>query len=114
MVAGTRMKSHLAIKMSDKRNIRDSKRRILAARYELKRKFYKALCQDPDLPSAMRDKVRYKLSKIPRNSSLTRIRNRCVFTGRPRSVYRKFRMSRIIFRELATQGQLQGVKKASW
>ncbi|KAL8541509.1 hypothetical protein ACS0TY_002687 [Phlomoides rotata] len=114
MVAGTRMTSHLAIKMSDKRNLLDKKRRLLARRYELRRKFYKALLQDPDLPSVMRDKVRNRLSQLPRNSSFTRIRNRCVFTGRPRSVYKKFRMSRIIFRELANQGQLQGVKKASW
>ncbi|KAL0310402.1 UNVERIFIED_CONTAM: Ribosomal protein S14, mitochondrial [Sesamum calycinum] len=53
-------------KMSEKRNIRDHKRRLLAAKYELRRKLYKAFCKDPDLPSDMRDKHRYKLSKLPR------------------------------------------------
>ncbi|KAK8491989.1 hypothetical protein V6N11_014113 [Hibiscus sabdariffa] len=59
-------------KMSEKRNIRDHKRRLLAAKYELRRKLYKAFCKDPDLPSDMRDKHRYKLSKLPRNSSFAR------------------------------------------
>uniref|UniRef100_UPI0030012B2B ribosomal protein S14 n=1 Tax=Limonia acidissima TaxID=159053 RepID=UPI0030012B2B len=67
--------------MSEKRNIRDHKL------------FYK----DPDLP---RDKHRYKLSKLPRKSSFARVRNRCIFTGRPRSVYEFFRISRIVFRHL--------------
>ncbi|CAK9174774.1 unnamed protein product [Ilex paraguariensis] len=58
--------------MSEKRNIRDHKRRLLAAKYELRRKLYKAFCKDPDLPSDMRDKHRYKLSKLPRNSSFAR------------------------------------------
>ncbi|GAV71641.1 Ribosomal_S14 domain-containing protein [Cephalotus follicularis] len=93
------------------RNIPDHKRRLLAAKYELRRKLYKALCNDPAIP---REKYRYKLSKLPRNSSFTRVRNRCVFTGRSRSVYEKFRMSRIVFRTLARQGELLGIKKASW
>ncbi|XP_019249248.1 PREDICTED: uncharacterized protein LOC109228573 [Nicotiana attenuata] len=76
-------------KMSEKRNIRDHKRRLLAAKYELRRKLYKALCKDPDLPSDMRDKHRYKLSKLARKSSFARVRNRCIYTGRPRSVYDK-------------------------
>nr|KJB09743.1 hypothetical protein B456_001G161900 [Gossypium raimondii] len=84
-------------KMSEKRNIRDHKRRLLAAKYELRRKLYKAFCKDPDLPSDMRDKHRYKLSKLPRNSSFARVRNRCISTGRPRSVYEFFRISRIVF-----------------
>ncbi|KAL6533088.1 Sdh2-1p [Orobanche minor] len=96
------------------RNIRDHKRRLLAAKYELRRKLYKALCQDPELPPAMREKHHHKLSKLPRNSSFTRVRNRCIFTGRGRAVYRKFRISRICFRKLAGQGQLTGVRKASW
>ncbi|KAG4946735.1 hypothetical protein JHK87_042742 [Glycine soja] len=62
--------------MSDQRNIRDHKRRLLAAKYELRRKLYKAFCKDSDLPSDMRDKLRYKLSKLPRNSSFARVRNR--------------------------------------
>ncbi|KAI5638813.1 hypothetical protein M9H77_00505 [Catharanthus roseus] len=81
--------------MSEKRNIRDHKRRLLAAQYELRRKQSKAFCKDPYLPSDMRDKHRYKLSKFPRKSSFARVRNRCIFTGRPRSVYEFFRISRI-------------------
>ncbi|GAB2293088.1 ribosomal protein S14, S11 [Dionaea muscipula] len=100
--------------VSEKRNIPDHKRRLLAAKYEVRRKLYKALCSDPNLPSDVREKQRYKLSKLPRNSSFTRVRNRCIFSGRPRAVYKKFRMSRIVFRSLASQGLLMGVKKASW
>lgn len=54
------------------------------------------------------------LSKLPRDSSPTRLHNRCAVTGRPRGYLRKFNMSRIVFRELAHKGQLPGVKKASW
>lgn len=54
------------------------------------------------------------LSKLPRDSSPSRLTNRCEMTGRPRGVYRKFGLSRIAFRELAHKGQLPGVKKASW
>jgi small subunit ribosomal protein S14 len=54
------------------------------------------------------------LAKLPRNSSPTRVHNRCGVTGRPRGYMRKFNMSRIVFRELAHKGQLPGVKKSSW
>lgn len=101
-------------KMLVHRNIRDYKRRLLVAKYELRRNLYKALCRDPELPSHVRERHRIKLSKLPRNSSSTRVRNRCIFTGRSRGVYEKFRMSRIVFRELASRGELMGVKKASW
>ncbi|KAI5642394.1 hypothetical protein M9H77_00517 [Catharanthus roseus] len=82
--------------MSEKRNIRDHKRRLLAAQYELRRKQSKAFCKDPYLPSDMRDKHRYKLSKFQKEFlCIRRVRNRCIFTGRPRSVYEFFRISRI-------------------
>ncbi|KAH0438667.1 hypothetical protein IEQ34_023425 [Dendrobium chrysotoxum] len=100
--------------MSDKRNLRDHKRRLLAAKYELRRKLSKAFCQDPDLPYDMRDKHRSKLSKLPRNSSFARVRNRCISTGRPRGVLEFFRISRIVFRGLASRGALMGIKKSSW
>ena len=54
------------------------------------------------------------LAKLPRNSSKTRLHNRCQVTGRPHAVLRKYGVSRIVFRELAYKGQLPGVKKASW
>ncbi|KAL0557187.1 hypothetical protein IC582_005705 [Cucumis melo] len=98
----------------DKRNILDNYRRQLAAKFEVKRNLFKAICNDPSLPKDVREEHRYKLSKLPRNSSFTRLRNRCIFTGRPRGVYQLFRMSRIVFRELAKKGLVMGVKKASW
>ncbi|CAA7401228.1 unnamed protein product [Spirodela intermedia] len=101
-------------KTLEKRNILDHKRRLLAAKYELRRKLYKAVCRDPELPAELRDRHRCKLSRLPRNSSFVRVRNRCISTGRPRAVLRLFRMSRITFREKASQGALMGVKKSSW
>lgn len=56
----------------------------------------------------------HKLAEMPRNSSVVRIRNRCLLTGRPRGFYRKFKMSRIALRELANSAAIPGVTKASW
>ncbi|WP_033541168.1 30S ribosomal protein S14 [Planococcus sp. CAU13] len=67
------------------------------------------------LRQELKDKGDYEaLNKLPKNSSPTRLNNRCELTGRPRGYMRKFKMSRIAFRELAHKGQLPGVKKASW
>lgn len=55
-----------------------------------------------------------KLAKLPRNSSVVRVRNRCALSGRPRGYYRKFDISRIALRELASEGKLPGVRKSSW
>ncbi|KAL4183171.1 hypothetical protein AMTRI_Chr11g96840 [Amborella trichopoda] len=101
-------------KRSEKRIIRDHKHRLFAAKYELRRKLYKAFCKDLDLPSDIWDKHRYKLSKLPRNSSFARVRNRCISTSRPRSVYEFFCISFIVFRGLASRGPLMGKKKSSW
>ncbi|KMZ70229.1 Ribosomal protein S14, mitochondrial [Zostera marina] len=98
----------------DTRNIQDHKRRLLYAKYEVKRRLFKALVRDPDLPSDLHDKFRNKLSALPRNSSLTRVRNRCIFSGRARGVLSLFRMSRIVFRTLANRGEISGIKKSSW
>ncbi|GMY19628.1 ribosomal protein S14, mitochondrial-like [Fagus crenata] len=98
----------------ENRNIHDNQRRQLAEKYELKRKLFKAFLRDPEIPAELREQQQCKLAKLPRNSSFTRLRNRCIFTGRPRGVYSFFRMSRIVFRELANKGALQGIKKASW
>jgi ribosomal protein S14 len=93
---------------------RDQTRRLLMAKFELKRIQYKAIFEDRNMPNAIRYEYFLKLAKLPRNSSKTRTRNRCVFTGRSRAVYKKFRISRIMFRELASQGALLGISKASW
>ncbi|KAK6792818.1 hypothetical protein RDI58_011899 [Solanum bulbocastanum] len=75
------MNSMVALGKKFTRNIQDNKRRLLSAKYELRRKLYKAFVQDPQLPPEMREAHQYKLAKLPRNSSFTRIRNRCIFTG---------------------------------
>ncbi|PID57119.1 MAG: 30S ribosomal protein S14 [Ignavibacteriae bacterium] len=54
------------------------------------------------------------LQKLPKNASPVRLRNRCVMTGRPRGYFRKFGVSRLVFRELALKGEIPGIKKASW
>jgi small subunit ribosomal protein S14 len=55
-----------------------------------------------------------ELQKLPRDSSVTRLKNRCMFTGRARSYYRKFGVSRLVFREMALKGEIPGIKKSSW
>ena len=79
-----------------------------------KRASLKAVANDENLSLEERFEARLKLAAMPRNSSPTRIRNRCELTGRPRAVYRKFKLSRLALRELASSGALPGVVKASW
>lgn len=75
----------------------------------------KLVAQYAELRKELKEKGDYEaLNKLPKNSSPTRLKNRCEITGRPRGYMRKFSMSRIAFRELAHKGQLPGVKKASW
>ena len=78
-------------------------------RAELKRQL-KESWENPD----RRWELQVQLQKLPRNSSPTRLRNRCGVTGRPRAFMRKFGVSRIVFRELANEGYLPGVRKSSW
>ena len=93
---------------------RQKKREKLVRKYAAKRAEYKRLCTDMKLSPEERQAAREKLSRLPRNSSPVRLRNRCMVSGRPRGVYRKFMLSRIAFRELAHRGHLPGVHKASW
>ena len=90
------------------------KRAALVKRYAVKRAKLKALAADKDLPPEERFAARLKLSELPRNSSSTRLKNRCELTGRPRGYYRKFKLSRIALRELASNGQIPGMVKSSW
>jgi small subunit ribosomal protein S14 len=86
-------KSHIA---------RQERRKVLVAKYAEKRK-------------ELKEKGDYAgLAKLPRDSSATRLHNRCMMTGRARSYYRKFGVSRLVFRELALQGKIPGVIKSSW
>ena len=82
--------------------------------YAAKRDALKAIANDENLPLEERFEARLKLAELPRNSSPTRIRNRCELTGRPRAFYRKLKMSRIALRELGSQGQIPGLVKSSW
>jgi len=93
---------------------RNKKRERLAKKFASKRARLKALANNESLPMEDRFSARMKLAELPRNSSKTRVKNRCELTGRSRSVYRKFRLSRIALRELASSGQIPGLVKASW
>ena len=79
-----------------------------------KRTALKAIANDESLPLEERFEARLKLAELPRNSSATRIRNRCEITGRPRGYYRKLKMSRISLRDLGSNGLIPGLVKSSW
>ena len=93
---------------------RDRKRARMAAQYAEKRAKLKEIAKDDSLPMEERFKARLKLAKLPRNSSTTRLKNRCQVTGRPRAYYRKLKMSRIALRDLASHGEIPGMVKSSW
>ena len=93
---------------------RNRKRSRLAKKYEGQRQRLKEIADNRDLPMEERFQARLKLAKLPRNSAKVRVQNRCEVTGRPRGVYRKFRMSRSALRELAATGQVPGMVKSSW
>ncbi len=93
---------------------RDLKRRRLAEKYEAKREALKAIIRDENTPDGEKFQASLKLAELPRNSSKTRIRNRCLVTGRPRGYYRKMKMSRIALRQLGSDGKIPGLVKSSW
>ncbi len=93
---------------------KNQRRAKMVKRLAPKRAHLKAIAEDRSLPPEERFAARLKLSELPRNSSAVRIRNRCELTGRPRGYYRKFRLSRIALRELASSGQIPGMVKSSW
>jgi small subunit ribosomal protein S14 len=93
---------------------RNKKRTRMVKRFALKRSRLKAIAQDKKVSMEERFAARLKLAQLPRNSSAVRIRNRCELTGRSRAYYRKFRLSRIMLRDLASRGLIPGMVKASW
>jgi len=93
---------------------RDKKRRRLAKQFAAKRARLKKVACDRDLPLEERFAAQLALAKLPRNSAKVRIHNRCDLTGRPRAFYRKFRLSRVALRDLASSGQIPGMVKSSW
>jgi small subunit ribosomal protein S14 len=94
--------------------IKNKKREKLALKLEPKRKELRAKSVDAKLTDAEREAARAKLQSLPRGGNLNRVRNRCELTGRSRGVYRDFKLCRNKFRELALQGLIPGVTKASW
>ncbi len=101
--------------MAKKSSVNKNRRRAqLVKRIAPKRARLKAIADDRSLPPEERFAARLKLAELPRNSSPTRVRNRCELTGRPRGTYRKFKLSRLALRELASAGQIPGMVKSSW
>jgi small subunit ribosomal protein S14 len=93
---------------------KNNRRRKTVQRLAAKRRALKAVVMDQGRPMEERFRAQLKLAALPRNSSATRIRNRCEVTGRPRGYYRKLRMSRIALRELGALGLVPGLVKSSW
>ena len=90
------------------------KRKKLAEKYAPIRAELRAKIKDENLGDDERLEAMIKLQSLPNNSAACRVRNRCELTGRPRAFYRKFKLSRIAFRELALRGMIPGVTKSSW
>ena len=101
----------MAKKSAVQKNLRRQK---LAKRHSSKRAELKAMARDRSAAPEERFQAYVMLAKLPRNSAPSRVRNRCDLSGRPRGYYRKFRLSRIALRDLASIGQVPGMVKASW
>jgi len=93
---------------------RNLKRIKLVKKFLKKRENLKKIIKNKKLPLEDRFAAQLKLAKIPRNSSKTRIRNRCEISGRPHGFYRKLKISRIALRDLASKGKIPGMTKSSW
>ena len=93
---------------------REKKRQRLVEKYAAKRAALKEIANDESKPMEERFKARLQLAKLPRNSAPSRLHNRCQLTGRPHAYYRKLKISRIMLRELGSNGKLPGVVKSSW
>ncbi len=94
--------------------VKNNKRIAKVAQYAAKRLELKETIRSPKTSYEDRELAAQALRKLPRDSSATRIRNRCMLTGRPRGVYSKFGLCRIKIRERGMAGELPGVTKASW
>ena len=101
--------------MSKKSSVeKNNARKALVKRFASKRKALLAVANNEGLEMEERFEARLKLAELPRNSSATRIRNRCEITGRARAFYRKMGVSRIALRELGNRGLIPGLVKSSW
>ncbi len=93
---------------------KNARRARLVKKHAGKRARLRAMARDRSLPPEERFQAYLKLAEMPRNGAAVRVRNRCQLTGRPRAYYRKFRLSRIALRDLASIGQVPGMVKSSW
>ena len=93
---------------------REVKREKLVKKYAAKRAALKEIISDESKPMEERFRASLKLAKLPRNSSATRLHNRCQLTGRPHAYYRKLKISRIALRDLGSNGEIPGMVKSSW
>lgn len=93
---------------------KNNRRRKMAGQQAEKRARLKAIAMDRSLPIEERFQAQLRMQQLPRNGAKARVRNRCELTGRPRGVYRKFKLSRIALRDLGSTGQIPGVVKSSW
>jgi small subunit ribosomal protein S14 len=94
--------------------LRDRKREKLIEKHAAKRRELRKRLKDATVSIDEKLEVQQKFAKLPRNSCSTRLNRRCRISGRSRSYYRKFGISRIALRDLALKGQLPGVRKSSW
>jgi small subunit ribosomal protein S14 len=93
---------------------KNERRKKLVKQYAGKFAKLKAMANDESLDETDRLIARLKMAELPRNANPTRIRNRCEISGRPRAYYRKFRLARVMLRDLAVRGMIPGVVKSSW
>ena len=93
---------------------REKRRAKIAKRYATRRAELKELIRSPKTSAEDRSAAQAKLQSLPRDASPTRQRKRCAITGRSRGVYRKFGLSRVKIREVASRGEIPGLSKASW
>jgi small subunit ribosomal protein S14 len=93
---------------------KNNRRKRLTKKWFGRRARLKAIARDKNKPMEERFAAVLKLAELPRNSSATRVRNRCELTGRPRAVYRKHKLSRIALRDLGSKGLIPGLLKSSW
>jgi small subunit ribosomal protein S14 len=93
---------------------KNNRRRRMAKKFSGRRQRLKAIARDKARPMEERFAATLKLAELPRNSSATRVRNRCEMTGRPRAFYRKHKLSRIALRDLGSKGLIPGLLKSSW
>ena len=93
---------------------KNERRKALVKQYAAKFEKLKAIANDESRDEGERLVARLKMAELPRNANPTRVRNRCELTGRSRAYYRKFKLSRVMLRELANKGLIPGVTKSSW